>query len=150
MVSTLTVRPGDAIGARVSYSGSTGLFTVAIQDFTTGQHFAKSSSVSSASRSSAEFIVEAPLVCRLFRCHLASLSNFGTVGFGQDNTNLAISLNCALQMKGGQLSPIGAFGSSVQQITMVSSSNPTVVKAQPSTLSTDGTSFTVQWLSAGP
>ncbi len=33
---------------------------------------------------------------------------------------------------------------------MVDESNSTTLKAQPSALSSDGTSFSVQWLSPGP
>ncbi len=146
---SLSVHPGDEIGAAVIYSPTTGKFTDAIQDFTTGKTFKVSSAVSAAQRTSAEFIVEAPAICTLLRCRLASLSNFGTVAFGQDNTGLTQATNCAATI-GGLTGAIGSFGSAVQKITMVSQSNPSVVKAAPSALTTDGTSFTAQWMSAGP
>jgi Peptidase A4 family len=140
-----TVHPGDVMGARVWFSG--GVFKVLIVDFTTRQSFSKSQTVSSAARSSAEFIVEAPLLCSLLRCSLASLSDFGTVGFGLDYTG--VSMTCGLIMNGVP-GAIGAFGSSVQEISMVSQSNGSQVKAQPSALTSNGQGFTVQWLSAGP
>lgn len=140
-----TVSPGDVIGARVWYSSGT--FKVLIVDFTTHQSFTASKAVSSAARSSAEFVVEAPLVCSLLRCKLSTLSDFGQVGFGSDNTG--VGLTCALVMNGVPGS-IGSFGSAVQQITMVSSSNPAQVKAQPSALTPDGQAFSVQWVSGGP
>lgn len=139
------VHPGDKIGARVWYSA--GVFNVLMVDFTTGQHFTKSQGVSGAARSSAEFVVEAPEVCLLIRCKLTALSNFGTVGFGSDYTG--VSLTCALIFNGVPGS-IGAFGTAVQQMTMVSQSNPSQIKAQPSALTPDGQAFTVQWVSAGP
>jgi Peptidase A4 family len=144
LISGLTVTPGDQVAALVVYRN--GAFTVAIRDVTTGLTFTSTSAVSGAQRSSAEFIVEAPLVC-LLRCRLAPLADFGTMGFGADNTG--VSLSCGLVMN-GVAGPIGTFGSSVQRISMVSSSSPGTVKAQPSLLSSDGTSFTVQWLNAGP
>jgi Peptidase A4 family len=148
-IGSIVVSPGDEIGAAVVYSPKTGLFYDAIKDFTTGAQFVTSSTVSGAQRSSAEYIVEAPSICLLIKCRLASLSNFGTVGFGQDATGLTLRINCAATI-GGVTGPIGSFGSAVQQITMVSQSNPSVVKAQPSALSNDGTSFTATWMNRGP
>ncbi len=141
----ISVSPGDVVGARVWYASGT--FKALIVDFTTHKSFTASKVVSSAARSSAEYIVEAPEVCLLFRCELSKLSNFGTVGFGSDYTG--VSMTCALVMNGVPGS-IGSFGSSVQKITMVSASNPAQVKAQPSALTPDGLAFTVQWVSAGP
>jgi hypothetical protein len=45
---------------------------------------------------------------------------------------------------------LGTYGSAIQEITMVSQNNPSVVKSLPSAVSSDGTSFTVQWMNAGP
>ena len=147
-IGTITVSPGDEIGALVSYSTSTGLFTVAIKDFTTGQGFKTSSAVSGAQRSSAEFIVEAPEVCTLRGCSLAALSDFGTAGFGVGNTG--IGLSCGLIMNGTKGS-IGSFPvANVWPIDMVSQTNPSVIKSQPSALTNSGSSFTVSRESAGP
>ncbi len=46
------------------------------------------------------------------------------------------------------VNPIGAFGTAVNKVTMVT--NAGAVKAVPSDLSVDGTSFSDQWVSAGP
>ncbi len=144
-IGTMTVHPGDVIVASVVWnSGQT--FTVNIKDSTTGKTFSTSSAVSGAQRSSAEFIAESPEICRLLKCSLASLSNFGTVGFGADNTGLTGS-GCNVGVN-GVVANLGAYGSAIQEITMVSQSNHAVVKAQPSALSTDGTSFTIQWMHA--
>lgn len=149
LISTLVVSPGDEIAARVTYSASAGTFQVAIKDYTTGKAFSTSHAVSGAARSSAEFIVEAPAICGIFHCSLAKLSNFGTANFGGDTNPGLPGITCAVQMN-GNLAALGSYGSSVQQISMVSQSNSNVIKAQPSALSTDGTSFSVQWLNAGP
>jgi hypothetical protein len=131
---SMTVKPGDAMTASVTYSG--GLFTASITDKTTGATFSTSATVSGAARSSAEWIAEAPSSYR----GVLPLANFGTVQFGYDYT--AISGTCYATI-GGTSGAIGSFGSSVQQITMVTSGG--TVKALPSALTSDGTSFTVTW-----
>ncbi|MDG6902646.1 MAG: hypothetical protein JRM80_11910 [Nitrososphaerota archaeon] len=143
-ISAITVHPGDVMAAVVFYSAGT--FKAQIKDETTGAQFGASATVSGAARSSAEWIVEAPSTC-LLKCHLTSLADFGTAKFGLDNTG--ISMTCELIMNGATGS-IGSFGSNVQEITMVSQTNPSQVKAQPSALATDGQSFTIQWISSGP
>jgi hypothetical protein len=144
-ITAFPVRPGDVISASVTYAA--GIFTVTIQDMTAGTTFSIVGTVANAMRSSAEFIVEAPAIC-LLKCSVTKLSNFGTASFGSDNTGVS-GINCGVAVN-GVMAPLGSYGSAVQDITMVSRSNANVVKAQPSSLSTDGTSFTVQWLNAGP
>jgi len=120
--------------ATVTYSG--GRFTASITDKTTGATFSSSATVSGAAESSAEWIAEAPSSYR----GVLPLANFGTVKFGQDYT--AMSGTCYATVSGTS-GTIGSFGSSVQEITMVTSGG--TVKALPSPLSSDGTSFTVAW-----
>jgi hypothetical protein len=152
-ISTVPIHPGDVVNARVSYKPSIlkslpGTFTVTVNDVTTSKMFSTSSRVLGAQRSSAEFIAEAPALCGLTGCHLASLSNFGTAGFGPDNS-VGSGISCAVAVNGA-LANIGTYGAALQEVTMVSQSNPSTVKAQPSAVSTDGTSFTIQWMNAGP
>jgi len=142
-IGSFPVHPGDVVTASVTYSG--GIFTVNIQDITSGKTFTTTGTVSSAQRSSAEFIVEAPETCILIKCKLSSLSNFGTASLGTDYTNVG-GMNCGVAENGGPAAALGSYGSNVQEIAMVSQANHSVVKAQPSVLSADGTSFTVQWL----
>jgi hypothetical protein len=146
-ISTLTIHPGDEVAARVTFASGT--FRIAIEDFTTGKAYSSTSKVSGAMRSSAEFIVEAPETCVLLKCSLTKLSDFGTTGFGSDNTGITAAINCAVAMN-GPLASLGSYGSAVQEITMVGQSNSSLVKSLPSALSADGTSFTVQWMNAGP
>lgn len=138
LISGLAVHPGDVISAEVVYSGS---FTVAIRDVTTGASFSASAHVKSAQRSSAEWIAEAPSSSG----GILPLADFGTVSFGADTTGVASTCTATV---GGVSGAIGSFGSSVQSITMVTSSG--AVKASPSSLSSDGTSFSVTWKSSGP
>jgi len=138
-VSALAVKPGDSIQGEVSYIGG-GNFLVTLTNVTTGQSFSVKGKVANAKRSSAEWIAEAPSSGGIL-----PLANFGTSYFGMNFTSIAGT--CAATL-GGQTGPIGQFGAGVQQITMVTSSG--TVKAQPSNLSTDGTSFQDQWYSSGP
>ena len=139
LISGMTIRPGDHMTAQASFSGRS--FTVTITDATTGATFSTSAKVRGAQRSSAEWIAEAPSSSG----GILPLADFGTVSYGTDNTGIAMTCYATI---GGTTGAIGAFGSSVQQITMVTSAG--AVKAQPSALSSDGTSFSVSWQSAGP
>lgn len=134
-ITSVPVSPGDKISAGISYSGST--FTVTINDVSTGKTSSTSQAVSSAQRSSAEWIAEAPSSGN----SILPLANFGTAYFGMDNTGVSSTNTATI---GGASGPIGSFGSSVQEITMVTNSG--VTEAQPSALSTDGTSFTINWV----
>jgi Peptidase A4 family len=136
-ISGFTVSPGNTVTAEVSYSSSSGQFTVTITDGS--QHYSTSSSVSGASRSSAEWIIERPELCSFF-CRLTSLSNFGTVSLGTDYTSVSGTNFATVSGTNG---PIGSFGSSVVRITMINSSGKTL--AEPSVLTSDGTSFTETW-----
>lgn len=139
LIKAITVHPGDFISAYVYFSGQK--FVVSIVDVTTGQSFSTSARVSSAQRSSAEWIAEAPSSSG----GVLPLANFGSVYFGLDYTGIP---NTNYATMGGVSKPLGSFGSSIQQITMVTGSG--VLKAAPSVISSDGTSFFVQWYSSGP
>jgi Peptidase A4 family len=139
IISGLTIHPGDRMTAEASFNGRS--FVVTITDATTGLSFSTSAKVRGAQRSSAEWIAEAPSSSG----GILPLANFGTVSYGTDNTGIARTCYATI---GGTTAAIGAFGSSVQQITMVSTVG--AIKAQPSALSADGTSFSVTWQSAGP
>jgi hypothetical protein len=135
-ISGFTVSPGNHISAEVSYSGST--FTVTITNETTGKTYSKTGKVSGAARSSAEWIAEAP--CCTNRGGILPLADFGTVDFGDDYTGVS-DTNWASDS--GITGPISDFGSSVNEAVMVSTSGKD--EAVPSSLSSDGTSFTVKW-----
>jgi hypothetical protein len=155
------VSPGDNMSATVTYTGSSSsggffggpgflgrdpgrrsssTFTVTISDITAGWTFTTTGTVTNAARSSAEWIAEAPSSSR----GVLPLANFGTVNFGYDSTGVT---GTCYAIVGGANGPIGSFSSS-QGITMVT--NKGVTKASISPLSTDETSFSVTWASAGP
>jgi hypothetical protein len=128
-ITSVPVSPGDDMSASVDYNGSE--FTVTTTDLTTGESFSTSLAVPGAQRESAEWIAE-------FNGNL--LSDFGTVEFGPDFTK-AGGTNDAIDATAS--GPISAFGSRVQASVMVASKD--VDEAVPSLISTDGTSFTVNW-----
>jgi hypothetical protein len=132
---------GSGFLARDPGRSSSSTFTVTITDTSTGATYTTTGTVRNAARSSAEWIAEAPSSSR----GVLPLANFGTANYGYDNTG--VSGTCYATI-GGSTEPIGSFGSAVQTITMVSNSGAT--KALPSALSSDGTSFSVTWESAGP
>ena len=148
-ITSLTVLPGDVMSASVTYTGSvrgmfgrtSSTFTVTITDGRTGKSYTTTGTVANAAMSSAEWIAEAPSSTR----GVLPLANFGKVNFGLDNTQVASTCYATISGVNGQIS---SFHSAVQQITMVTSRG--VTKAAPSALSTDGTSFSVSWASAGP
>ena len=131
-VKSLAVHAGDKITAEVAYTG--GKFVTTITDTTTGASFSTSAKVN-AQRSSAEWIAEAPSSSG----GVLPLANFGTASFGTSATDRA-TIN-------GVTGAIGTF-SQVWQITMVTSAG--AVKAQPSSLATDLSGFSVTWYSSGP
>jgi hypothetical protein len=135
-ISSLTIKPGDHMSASVVYNGSE--FTITIEDVTTGKSYTKSSKVSGASRSSAEWIAEAP--CCTSRGGILPLADFGTVLFGEDSTGIS-GTNFATDSSNS--GAIGTFpAASIEEITMATRS---AKEATPSALSSDGTSFSVTW-----
>jgi|SRR5271166_5815078 len=138
LVSSVPVSPGNKMSASVTYSGSE--FTIKIANVTTGKTFSKSSRVSGARRTSAEWIAEAPCCTR--SGGILPLADFGTVDLGSDYTGVS-GTNDATD--GAISGAISVFGSRVFSITMVSSGGAD--EAVPSALTADGTSFDVVWKS---
>jgi hypothetical protein len=135
-ISSLSIRPGDRMSASVVYSG--GEFTITITDETTGRSYTKSSTVSGAKRTSAEWIAEAP--CCTGGGGILPLSDFGTILFGEDTSGVSGTNYATDSTTSG---PISSF-SSVEEINKVgSSSSPQTSTC--SALSTDGTSFSCTW-----
>jgi hypothetical protein len=129
-IGSLSIEPGNQMSATVSYSDEE--FTLTITNETTGESFSKSSPVSGAKRSSAEWIAEAP--CCTMSGGILPLADFEIVSFGADHATDASTAG-----------PISAFRSNVQKMTMASSKG--VDEAAPSPLMSDGTSFKVTWKS---
>jgi hypothetical protein len=156
-ISSLTISPGDGISASVTYNTATSNFTLYIEDLKTTQSFSWTQSASSlgypTARISAEWIAEAPSSSR----GVLPLAKFGTVKFGYDSTGVVGTCYATV---GGTTGSIGSFESvspnMVQEIAMAnivynSRTHSYIVvglKAVPSSLTTDGTSFSVTWYSS--
>jgi hypothetical protein len=138
-INTITVKPGAVISAEVSVTKKGG-FAVTITE-ATGHSFSVSTKMPNAQMSSAEWIAEAP-----YSGGVLPLANFMTASFGNNFTGAA---NTCYAMVGGNWGPIGSFGpTNVAEITMVNGNG--AIKAKPLGLSSpDGSSFAIQWMSAG-
>jgi peptidase A4-like protein len=128
-ISGFAVHPGDSISAEVSRSGST--YTLIIKNVTTGHSFTTTKSHSGLANSSAEWVAEAPSLCRV-SCQIQSLADFGTVHFAGSYTT-----------GNGHTGAISDSAWKHDSITMVT--NGGTVKAQPSGLASNGTAFSVTW-----
>ncbi|MDG6904927.1 MAG: hypothetical protein JRN20_03980 [Nitrososphaerota archaeon] len=129
-VTVFTVAPNDAIIASVTALGSSS-FSVSISDSTSGQRYTITGTVSGAGQSSAEWIVERPALCIAAHCSLTTLANFGSDTFTSSSATIGVNSGS-----------ISAFTNVA--ITMVGGSKGPIL-AEPSSLSTDGTSFSVAY-----
>jgi hypothetical protein len=147
----LAIGAGDHITTKVTISGSN--MVVNMSDQTTGQSTTKTVPTNNPDVSSAEWIAEAPSQCDgSGSCTPLPLSNFGTVDFTgasattTDGHTGSIS-DSEWSAAAVQLNPESAssgFDSSAQFASTGSSG-----AATPSTLSSDGSSFSVAYASSG-
>jgi len=140
--------PGHVMSASVTYNTTTGIFTATITDvtqptltFTTT--YTPSRRTGTPSRSSAEWIAEAPSSSR----GVLPLANFGTVSLGDDYTKVS---NTCFATIGGKLGSITSFPSSNVWSTTMVNEKTSAPMATPSPLTSDGSSFFVTWNSVGP
>ncbi len=140
IVPSVPIQPGDRMSASVVYYSNVQEFTVRIKDNTTGETFGTSATVPGATRSSAEWIAEAP--CCTASGGILPLTDFGTVTFGQDSTGISIT-NYAKNTSA--MGPIGSFPpvNTIEIDKIGSSSSPQTSTCYP--LSGDGTSFSCAW-----
>lgn len=138
------VQPGDVMSAEVK-AGSRSSFTVTISNQTKGWTFARTSSVSHAQQSSAEWIAEAPSGCNTAG-GFCPLPDFGTIDFGSGFTHV---LHTSYATVSGKTLPLGSF-STIQEAVMVNYPSGATIMAQPSAVEDGNTSFSVQWNNYGP
>lgn len=134
-ITSVPVSPGNKISASVTYAN--GEFTTVITNVSTGKSYTKTSAVSGAQRTSAEWIAEAP--CCTVRGGILPLADFGTAEFGSDFTAVSATNDAT---DGSSSGDIGAFTSpDIEEINKVPSSSSPQTSTCAS-LSGDGTSFT--------
>jgi hypothetical protein len=128
-IPSFQVYPGDKLTAEVAVSGTSFTLTLTSSRNPTAPYTTTQTS-STAAKSSAEWVAEAPSSC--FRtCSVLPLANFGTVNFLESNATAI----------GGGSKPISSFTND----EVVMETNGGTVKAAPSSLSPDGTAFSDTW-----
>ncbi len=141
----LAIHPGDHITASVTVNGGNTSFS--LTDKTTEQSFSKTVSSPNPDTSSAEWVAEAPSQCDgSGNCTPLPLSDFGTVDF----SNATATAN-------GHTGPISDPNWTAQPIALGSGgsydigygSSQNTAGASPSSLSSDGSSFSVAWQQNG-
>jgi len=141
-IGSVPVSPGNQMSASVTYNGSE--FTITITNETTGKSYTKSSTVSGAKRSSAEWIAEAP--CCTSGGGILPLADFGTVLFGPDYTGVSGTNEATDSSNSGS---IGTFPSAdIEEIDKVGSSSSPQTSTCGSLTSYGtilGTSFSCTW-----
>ena len=137
-IESAPIKAGDIISAEVKYSAGKFIVSLSVNH---GTPFSTSTKLNQAQRSSAEWIVEAP-----YSGGVLPLADFNTTSFGVDYTGIT-GTNDAVVV--GARGPIGSFNpSDVFTITMTADNG--AIKALPSALSSDKTSFSDTWYSPGP
>jgi hypothetical protein len=142
-VTAFAVSPGDSIKATVSYVGMSGghpTFKATITDTTsTSTATSPTTAVSGATRTSAEWISEAP-----YFDGILGLTHVGTVKFTSASATI-----------GGVSGSISHWTGNIYWVLMVDYNFPfvstlTYAKDQPSATSSGGKTFTMKWLTDGP
>jgi hypothetical protein len=138
----LKINAGDKIFAEVNYNTKTSTFTLTLKDVTTGKSFSVTKKDKTYSRNSAEWVNEAP-----YSNGVLPLTNFGTTLFGKYYTSISSTCYATID---GKTKNIYDFSTDkkhpVNKLTMVS--GDLSIKAYPSQLNKDGSSFSVNWLKA--
>lgn len=139
----LPIAPGDHISAQVTVSGTN--VTVALSDSTTGGSVTKTLQMGNPDVSSAEWIAEAPSSCDgSGNCQPLPLDDFGSLGFS-DASATAEGHTGTISDPDWTAQPVelggGSYGGGF-------ASDGSEGGAAPSGLSSDGSSFSVSWLSS--
>ncbi|HET9718755.1 MAG TPA: G1 family glutamic endopeptidase [Solirubrobacteraceae bacterium] len=152
----MAIHPGDRMYARVAVSGTDVHLT--LEDHTTGASLNRALHMSRPDTSTAEWVAEAPSQCTsgMQSCTPLPLSNFGSVRFtnayatSDGHTGSIGSWNAqpiALAPSSGNLYSAYGYGLYGTGEPTASSANPS--GAQPSSLSSSGTGFSVSYQDVG-
>jgi len=148
----LAVHPGDHITSKVTVDSTSA--TIQLTNSTTGGSFEKTLPVTNPDVSSAEWIAEAPSTCSqgVSNCTPLSLADFGTVQFSGASATTTDGHTGTISDSNWQTASVTLSPSASQdgfggQFTSYDSSGS--AGATPSSLSSDGSSFSVGWSSDG-
>lgn len=135
----LAIKPGDHISAKVSVSGSN--VTVSLSDQTTGQSTTKTLQMDNPDTSSAEWIAEAPSACDgSGSCQPLPLADFGTIQF-TGATATANGHTGTISDPNWSAQPVQLGDGGISDVSYASNTGSSA--ASPSSLSSDGSSFSV-------
>jgi hypothetical protein len=148
----LPISAGDRISASVSVSGTTA--TMSLKNDTTGQSATKSVQTDNIDLTSAEWIAEAPSQCDGGgNCTPLPLADFGKVAFTNASAtaggHAGTISDASWQAQPVELSPSAGSGFGIWGGGGASDNQTAWAAAQPSDLSSDGSSFSVNWASDG-
>jgi hypothetical protein len=147
----LAVSPGDHISTRVTVEGSS--VDVSVSNQTTGQSFSKQLTMSNPDVSSAEWIAEAPSSCdgSASSCTPLPLTDFGTVKFTSASATTTDGHTGPISDSNWSTAAVsltpGASSSGFGGVDL--SSGQSSGSATPSTVSSDGSSFSVAYSASG-
>jgi len=142
----LTISPGDHIASRVTVNGTN--VTVSLTDETTGASATKTLQMSDPDTSSAEWIAEAPSQCDGDgACQPLALADFGTVNFSSASAT-AGGHTGTISDPDWTATPVALSGGAGDP-GFVSDQGSSSAGAQPTALSSGGSSFSVSWQSDG-
>ena len=142
---SMAIHPGDRMSGSVAVNGSN--VVVSLTDHTTGQSYSETLQANNPDTSSAEWIAEAPSQCDgSGNCTPLPLSDFGTVDFRNATATAGGHTGTISDPNWtGQAVALGSGGS--YDISYGSGGNS--AGATPSSLSSDGSSFSVTWQQNG-
>jgi hypothetical protein len=140
VINKFPVKANDKITAEISYNKHFDVIILYINDITSRKSFSIIMPAKGYSRSSAEWVTEAP-----WSNGILPLTNFGVTYFGQTYVSKGDPCKATI---GKTTGVIDAFGNNTNIITMVSQQPTSNIMAQPSSLTGKGTSFSLTWMRA--
>jgi hypothetical protein len=137
----LTVNPGDRVRAAVTLDG--GEVTVTLADLTRRRSFTKRLHPATVDTTSAEWILEAPSLCsRSWSCRTLPLADFGSAGFTAAAATTTTGHRGTIEDRRWTTTRISLAATGR---TFVSNPSAPAATAVPSSLSSQGSAFTVTY-----
>ncbi len=147
----MAVHPGDHITGKVTVDGSN--VTMSLSNTTTGGSYEKTFQMSNPDTSSAEWIAEAPSTCSqgLSSCTPLPLADFGNVQFSGASATTTDGHTGTISDSDWQTAAVTLSSDASQQGfgAQFTSYDSGSAGATPSSLSSDGSSFSVAWSASG-
>jgi hypothetical protein len=144
----LSIHPGDRIATSVAVSGQR--VRLALRDLTTRASYTTTQRASAIDASSAEWIAEAPSVCYGQNCRVLPLANFGSVPFSSASATATNGHKGSISGSVWSLTAIELLGSGGGLGPARFASPATGATAAPTSLTSAGSAFTVDWQQTSP